>query len=193
MIRRLIAVLILLGTPFLFSQAIPWGVRVGSDYMRGSLCKKVNPVYPPLARQARIQGTVVLQVRINKTGDVETIDLISGHPMLAPAAVTAVKQWKYRPYLIGGHAANVQTTVTVIFKLPAESPAKGVVGDIPGGAAPGQKGGIVGAVDTACTPLPAPPLRVRVSSVVGAALLIRRSPPSIPKRHGKNESRERSS
>jgi protein TonB len=58
----------------------------------------VAPVYPPLARQARIQGTVILKIVINKDGDVRNVQSVSGHPMLAPAAVEAVKQWKYHPY-----------------------------------------------------------------------------------------------
>jgi len=95
----------------------PQRVRVSDDVMRGVLVKKVAPVYPPLARQARIQGVVVLKVVINKAGEVYNMQLISGHPMLAPAAIDAVKQWKYQPYLLNGEAVEVETQVHVIFNL----------------------------------------------------------------------------
>jgi protein TonB len=77
----------------------------------------VPPIYPPLARQARIQGTVVLKAKINQTGDVVSLELVSGHPMLAPAAIEAVKQWKYLPYILNGNAVDVETQVRVNFTL----------------------------------------------------------------------------
>jgi len=103
---------------FTAAQAAPQRVRVSEGIERASMVKKVDPVYPPLARQARIQGSVILQVVINKSGDVENIQLYSGHPMLAPAAIDAVKQWKYKPYLLNGEPVEVETTVTVSFTLP---------------------------------------------------------------------------
>src|SRR5205807_7845224 len=72
--------------------ATPQRVRVSQGVSTGLLVRKVQPVYPPLARQARIQGTVVLQAEISKDGSIENLRLISGHPMLAPAALEAVKQ-----------------------------------------------------------------------------------------------------
>jgi periplasmic protein TonB len=97
--------------------ATPQRVRVSSGVVSGLLLRKVNPTYPPLARQARIQGTVVLQAQISKTGDIENLQLISGHPMLAPAAIEAVKQWKYKPYLLNGEPVEVDTQVQVNFTL----------------------------------------------------------------------------
>jgi periplasmic protein TonB len=97
--------------------ATPQRVRVSSGVVSGLLLRRVNPVYPPLARQARIQGTVVLQAQISKTGDIENLQLISGHPMLAPAAIEAVKQWKYKPYLLNGEPVEVDTQVQVNFTL----------------------------------------------------------------------------
>ena len=97
--------------------ATPQRVRVSSGVQSGLLVRKVQPVYPPLARQARIQGTVVLQAQISKTGDIENLQLVSGHPMLAPAAIEAVKQWKYKPYLLNGEPVEVETTVQVNFSL----------------------------------------------------------------------------
>ncbi|HTT19464.1 MAG TPA: TonB family protein [Candidatus Sulfotelmatobacter sp.] len=97
--------------------ATPQRVRVSSGVQSGLLVRKVQPTYPPLARQARIQGTVVLQAQISKTGDIENLQLVSGHPMLAPAAIEAVKQWKYKPYLLNGEPVEVETTVQVNFSL----------------------------------------------------------------------------
>ena len=75
--------------------ATPQRVRVSSGVVSGLLLRKVQPNYPPLARQARIQGVVVLQAQISKDGSIQNLQLISGHPMLAPAAIEAVKQWKF--------------------------------------------------------------------------------------------------
>ena len=97
--------------------ATPQRVRVSSGVQSGLLVRKVPPTYPPLARQARIQGTVVLQAQISKSGDIENLQLVSGHPMLAPAAIEAVKQWKYKPYLLNGEPVEVETTVQVNFTL----------------------------------------------------------------------------
>jgi TonB family protein len=97
--------------------ATPQRVRVSSNVAQGFLVQKVSPTYPPLARQARIQGTVVLQAQISKFGDIENLQLVSGHPMLAPAAIEAVKQWKYKPYLLNGEPVEVETTVQVNFTL----------------------------------------------------------------------------
>lgn len=97
--------------------ATPTRVRVSSGVVSGLLVRKVPPAYPPLARQARIQGVVVLQAQISKEGNIENLQLISGHPMLAPAAIEAVKQWKYRPYLLNGEPVEVDTQVQVNFTL----------------------------------------------------------------------------
>ncbi|HEY6337367.1 MAG TPA: TonB family protein [Candidatus Sulfotelmatobacter sp.] len=97
--------------------ATPQRVRVSQGVSTGLLIRRVNPTYPPLARQARIAGTVVLQAEISKTGDIQNLHLISGHPMLAPAAIEAVKQWKYKPYLLNGEPVEVETTVQVNFTL----------------------------------------------------------------------------
>ena len=72
-------------------------VRVSQGVTEGLLLHKVTPQYPPLARQARIQGSVVLQAVISKDGTIQGLRLVSGHPMLAPAAIDAVKQWRYKP------------------------------------------------------------------------------------------------
>jgi periplasmic protein TonB len=97
--------------------ATPQRIRVSSGVQSGLLIRRVQPNYPPLARQARIQGTVVLQAQISKDGNIENLTLISGHPMLAPAAIEAVKQWKYKPYLLNGEPVEVETSVQVNFTL----------------------------------------------------------------------------
>ena len=109
-------------------------VELSEGSVQALLVKKVAPVYPPLARQARIQGTVILKIVINKDGDVRDVQLISGHPMLAPAAVEAVKQWKYQPYTKDGEVVEVSTMVRVNFTMPGGGPAPGgTAGDAPGG------------------------------------------------------------
>lgn len=81
------------------------------------LVQQIKPHYPPLAVQARIQGTVVLQAVIGKDGKVHELQLVSGHPLLAPAAMEAVKQWRYRPYLLNGEPVEVDTQINVNFTL----------------------------------------------------------------------------
>jgi protein TonB len=97
--------------------AMPTRVRVSQGVTQGLLIRKVQPNYPPLARQARIQGSVLLQAEISKDGTIENLHLISGHPMLAPAAIEAVKQWKYKPYILNGEPVEVETQITVNFTL----------------------------------------------------------------------------
>lgn len=106
-------------------------IEVPSHSVQSLLSRKVPPLYPPLARQARIQGTVILKVIITKSGDIGTVRLVSGHPVLAPAAIEAVKQWKYQPYLSNGEPVEVTTDVQINFSL-AGSPPPGAVGDTPG-------------------------------------------------------------
>ena len=97
--------------------ATPQRVRVSQGVSQGLLIRKVQPAYPPLARQARIQGSVVLQAEISKDGAIQNLQLISGHPMLAPAAIEAVKQWRYKPYYLNGEPVAVETQITVNFTL----------------------------------------------------------------------------
>lgn len=79
--------------------------------------KKVDPKYPELARQMRVQGKVILDVIINKKGKVREIRPASGHPLLVPAAMDAVKQWKYRPIRVNGHKVEAKTQVVVNFEF----------------------------------------------------------------------------
>lgn len=93
-------------------------IRV-SHMMEGNLIHRVQPEYPPLARQARIQGSVVLRAIINREGRIENLQVLSGHPMLVSAALEAVRQWRYRPYILNDQPVEVETTVTVNFVLGA--------------------------------------------------------------------------
>ena len=97
--------------------ATPQRVRVSQGVTQGLLIRKIQPAYPPLARQARIQGSVLLQAEISKDGTIQNLRLISGHPMLAPAAIEAVKQWRYKPYILNGEPVEVETQITVNFTL----------------------------------------------------------------------------
>ena len=81
------------------------------------LMNKVQPLYPPLARQTRISGTVRLHAIIAKNGTVEQLEVISGHPLLVQSALDAVRQWKYQPTTLNGEAVEVDTTIDVIFSL----------------------------------------------------------------------------
>ena len=97
--------------------AMPTRQRVYSGVISGLLIRRVNPAYPPLARQARIQGQVLLRAQISKEGAIENLQLISGHPMLVQSALDAVKQWKYKPYLLNGEPVEVDTEIQVNFTL----------------------------------------------------------------------------
>lgn len=83
----------------------------------GRLIREVKPVYPPIARQARIQGMVVLEAQISKDGKIESLQLVSGHPILAAAAIDAVRQWRYSPYLLNGEPVAVDTQIRLNFTL----------------------------------------------------------------------------
>jgi TonB family protein len=97
-------------------------VRVGGNIQASKLVSHVRPVYPPLARQARIQGVVQFTVLIGTDGHVENIQLISGHPLLVPAAQEAVKQWVYQPTFLNGGEVEVLTQVDVAFSLSEGTP-----------------------------------------------------------------------
>jgi periplasmic protein TonB len=91
---------------------------VPEDYADDQVVHRVHPVYPKQARLKKLQGTVVLQAIINKQGKVDSLQLVSGDPLLAQAAADAVKQWRYKPYSHNGDFTDFQTRVTVDFKIP---------------------------------------------------------------------------
>jgi protein TonB len=100
-----------------FVPAIPQRIRISAGVTKGLLIHRVEPTYPTLARSARVQGDVVLSAVIDTNGQIQNLQLVSGHPMLVPAAISAVKQWRYKPYLLNGQPVEVETTITVIFTL----------------------------------------------------------------------------
>ena len=88
-----------------------------SNLGTGSLVYRVQPTYPPLAKQGRVQGAVELRAIISKEGTIENLMIVRGHPMLSAAAIEAVRQWRYRPYLLNGEPIEVETEITVNFLL----------------------------------------------------------------------------
>ena len=92
-------------------------IRQGGNVTAAKLMNKVQPQYPPLARQTRISGTVRLHAIIGKNGGVEQLEVMSGHPLLVQAALDAVRQWKYQATTLNGEPVEVDTTIDVIFSL----------------------------------------------------------------------------
>ena len=95
----------------------PKQLTVSSEEMSHNLLNKVMPVYPPEAKKAKIQGTVVLDAVIGKDGNIENLRVLSGPPELQQSALDAVRQWIYKPYLLNGDPVEVKTTVNIIYNL----------------------------------------------------------------------------
>jgi len=91
-----------------------------SSLLEGSLIRRVMPVYPYPAKLAHVQGPVILAATISKAGVMEEVHVVSGHPLLVGAAVEAVSQWRYRPYILNGLPVEVATQITVNFTLAGE-------------------------------------------------------------------------
>ena len=100
-----------------FGSGTPQRIRVGGNVQAINLIRKIQPVYPPLAKAARIQGTVRFTVIIDHEGNVANLQLVSGHPLLVEAAKQAVLQWTYRPTWLNGSPVEVVTQVDVNFTL----------------------------------------------------------------------------
>jgi len=92
-------------------------LKVGGNVQAARIVNRVQPVYPPLARQTRISGTVRLHAIIGKDGTIQSLEVLSGHPLLQQAALDAVRQWRYQPTLLNGDPVDVDTTIDVIFSL----------------------------------------------------------------------------
>lgn len=107
--------------PVHFAQ--PTGpVHVSSGVAQGQLLAPIRPQYPPIALQARIQGAVLVDATISTKGRIENIRVLSGPPMLIPAAVDAIRQARYRPFLLNGRPVEVQTTIRIVFTLDDHAP-----------------------------------------------------------------------
>jgi protein TonB len=101
-------------------------LRISRETAVGMLVKKVSPEYPLEAKVARVQGTVVLNATISTTGEVSSVDVVSGPPLLQSAATNAVKQWQYKPFSFNGQPVEVETTIHVVFgegSSPAATPS----------------------------------------------------------------------
>jgi protein TonB len=92
-------------------------LRVGGNVQAARIINRVQPVYPALARQTRISGTVRLHAIIGKDGTIQQLEVMSGHPLLQQNALEAVRQWRYQPTLLNGEPVEVDTTIDVIFSL----------------------------------------------------------------------------
>jgi len=97
--------------------ATPQRIRVGGNVQAANIARMVRPSYPPLAKQARIQGTVRFNAVIAKDGTIQNLQVVSGHPLLIPAATEAVRQWVYKPTMLNGEPVEVQTQIDVNFTL----------------------------------------------------------------------------
>jgi periplasmic protein TonB len=95
----------------------PKKINISQGVAAGNLISSPKPLYPPIAKAARQSGTVVLQAMISKGGTIENLRVISGNAMLQQAALDAVRQWRYKPYLLNGEPVEVETTVNVVFNL----------------------------------------------------------------------------
>jgi TonB family protein len=111
--------------PFRLFRADPMSVSAG--VMTGNLIYKADPVYPEIAKAAHVQGAVILHAIISKTGTVERLDVISGPGMLVSSAQDAVRQWKYKPYLLNGEPVEVETSITVNYTMADSTPLIGPV------------------------------------------------------------------
>lgn len=96
---------------------IPKRLVVSQGVSLGMLQSEIEPVYPMIAKRAHVQGTVTLRAIISTLGTIESLQVTEGHPMLVAAAMDAVKQWRYRPYMLNGQPVEVETTVFVKFHI----------------------------------------------------------------------------
>jgi TonB family protein len=172
-------------------------VEVPAGVMAGMLLQKTDPVYPPVAKAARIQGTVVLQAAISKTGSVEDLHVVTGQALLQDAALSAVRTWRYRPYLVNGEPVKVQTTINVVFTLgvlsaapaapapaapdPAMPTPTALAPAAPAPAVPAVPAALVPAAPTPAAPTPAallpPPTPTALAPAAPAPIV---SAPAVP-------------
>ena len=135
-------------------------ILVSSGVMAQQATYQPAPAYPPIAKAAHVQGSVVLRAIVSPQGTVENLQVVSGAPMLVSSALDAVKTWTYKPYLLNGQPTAVNTTITVHYTLPPESATNA--------AEPGAAG------------VPRPQGPVRVSSGVAAGMAISQPTPVYP-------------
>jgi periplasmic protein TonB len=97
--------------------AAPARIKVGGDVQAASLVKQVTPEYPGIAKTAHVSGTVTLHAIISKDGSIESLQYVSGPALLMSSAMSAVREWKYKPTMLNGTPVEVDTTVQVVFSL----------------------------------------------------------------------------
>jgi protein TonB len=97
--------------------AAPARIKVGGDVQAASLLKQVTPAYPNIAKTAHVAGTVTLHAIISRDGSIEKLEYVSGPALLMASAMTAVREWKYKPTMLNGQPVEVDTTVQVVFSL----------------------------------------------------------------------------
>jgi protein TonB len=108
----------LIGDPGPSAKPVLQTLNVSQGVSQGLLIKKVQPTYPSNALHMHVEGAVQLLATIGKSGNISAVKTLSGEPLLAKAALDAVKQWKYKPYYLNGEPVEIQTQITVNFKLP---------------------------------------------------------------------------
>jgi TonB family protein len=104
-------------TPVSVPLSDPKPIDIPADTMAGMLIHKADPEYPRLAKAARISGIVTVNATISKTGEIVDLHVQCGPKILQEPALKAIREWKYRPYLLNGESVEVQTTIKVIFTL----------------------------------------------------------------------------
>ena len=108
----------LIGDPGASAKPVLQALNVSQGVSQGLLIKKIQPTYPPNALRMRVEGPVLLLATIGKSGNITAVKTLSGEPRLARAALEAVKQWRYKPYYLNGEPVEIQTQITINFKLP---------------------------------------------------------------------------
>jgi len=175
--RTLIGILLCCTAGVTAAQVRPTRVRVSEKVMESLIIHKVDPGCP--GRTARIQGQVILKAIIDKSGKVENLDVISGHPLLLPLAIETAKQWTYKPYLLNGDPMIVETQIHLDFRCGAQPPPQGVAGDQPGGIPPEPPEGIVSSTPGQQTHTSIPN-RVRIASTTIEQRLRHKVAPDYP-------------
>jgi protein TonB len=103
--------------PQVVHPAQPQRVAISGGVTEGMILYRTTPIYPAIARAAGVSGTVVLAATISKAGTIENLRVQSGHPMLRVSAMDAVRNWRYRPYLLNNQPVEVETTIHVVFSM----------------------------------------------------------------------------
>jgi TonB family protein len=141
------------------SKAAYRRMDVSADIMAGMLQQKTDPVYPPVALAARISGTVVLQATITEAGIIDDLSVVSGPDLLQQAALTAVRTWRYQPYMVNNEPVRLHTTINVVFSLGAPNAAPAEPASISPAPAPAAQPAPVAEVEP-----PAPVIDVAAQS-----------------------------